>query len=53
MHQLINGDINATPIPIELWTNISTKLRFLLKYCPTIKFEDSLAIPIPIDKKMP
>ena len=43
----IKADITDIPKPLPETTKISTNSRFLLKYWPTIKDEESLVIPTP------
>lgn len=46
-------DITTIPIPLPATVSISTNSRFFLKYCPIIRIEQSLVIPIPSPKTKP
>lgn len=49
---LMKLDITAMPIPLPDTINISTNSRLRLKYCATIKVEQSLVMPTPIPEKV-
>lgn len=44
-------DMTAMPSPLPDTINISTNSRLRLKYCATIRVEQSLVMPTPIPEK--
>lgn len=53
MALLINVDITTMPNPLPDTIKISTNSRFRLKYCATIKVEQSRVIPTPTPTTVP